>query len=140
VRTSALRCSRKFGFSEWRRGPYARVLVRRAYKPSCEPLTLGTGNPAGSEEAPLDNDLYGGEQTVSRLKDLAERLLDHDYHLEVDSDKPRLFLGELPTDIPAEISVPEGMVLLGGLLRVGPYRSEPDAQVIVEAQAEPEGV
>jgi hypothetical protein len=98
------------------------------------------GNPACLEEAALDNDPHGGERNVSRLKDLAERLLDHDYHLEVDSDKPRLFLGELPTDIPADIPVPEGMLLLGGLRRVGPYRSEPDAQVILEAEAEPEGV
>jgi len=88
----------------------------------------------------LDNDPYGGERNASHLKDLAERLLDHDYHLEVDSDKPRLFLGELPTDIPAQIPVPEGMLLLGGLRRVDPYRSEPDAQVILEAEAEPEGV
>ena len=88
----------------------------------------------------MDNDPYGGERNASRLKDLAERLLDHDYHVEVDSDKPRLFLGELPTDIPAEIPVPEGMVLLGGLRRVGPYRSEPDAQVILEAEEEPKGV
>jgi hypothetical protein len=84
----------------------------------------------------LDNDPYGGERNVSRLKDLAERLLDHDYHTGADYDRPRLFLGELPADIP----VPEGMLLLGGLRRVGPYRSEPDAQVILEAQVEPEGV
>jgi len=88
----------------------------------------------------LDNDPYGGERNASRLKDLAERLLDHDYHLGADYDKPRLFLGELPTDIPADIPVPEGMLLLGGLRRVGPYRSEPDAQVILEAHAEPEDV
>ena len=53
----------------------------------------------------MDNDPYGGERNASRLKDLAERLLDHDYHVEVDYDKPRLFLGELPTDLPAEIPV-----------------------------------
>ena len=88
----------------------------------------------------MDNDPYGGERNASRLKDLAERLLDHDYHVEVDYDKPRLFLGELPTDLPAEIPVPEGMVLLGGLRRVRPWWGETDAQVILEAEAEPEGV
>lgn len=88
----------------------------------------------------MDSDPYGGERTASRLKDLAERLLDHDYHVEMDYDKPRLFLGEIPTDIPAEIPIPEGMVLLGGLRRVGPFRSEPDAQVILEAEVEPEDV
>ncbi len=74
----------------------------------------------------MDNDFYNDEQDISRLKDLAERLLDYDYHVEVDSDKPRLFLGELPTDLPAEIPVPEGMVLLGGLRRVSPWRGETD--------------
>ncbi len=48
----------------------------------------------------MDNDSYGDERYISRLKDLAERLLDHGYHLEVDSDKPQLFLGELPTATP----------------------------------------
>jgi len=88
----------------------------------------------------LDNDPYGGERNVPRLKDLAERLLDYDYHVEVDSDKPQLFLGELPTDLPAEIPVPEGMVLLGGLRRVRPWGGETDSQVILEAEVEPEGV
>lgn len=88
----------------------------------------------------MDNDPYNDEQDISRLKDLAERLLDYDYHVEVDSDKPRLFLGELPTDLPAEIPVPEGMVLLGGLRRVSPWRGDTDAQVILEAVAEPEDV
>lgn len=88
----------------------------------------------------MNNDPYGDEQNVSRLKDLAERLLDYDYHVEVDSDKPQLFLGEIPTDLPAEIPVPEGMVLLGGLRRVSPWRGDTDAQVILEAGAEPEGV
>ena len=41
----------------------------------------------------MDNGPYGGEQSVPRLKDLAERLLVHDYQVEVDYDKPRLFLG-----------------------------------------------
>jgi hypothetical protein len=36
--------------------------------------------------------------------------------------------------------VPEGMVLLGGLRRVRPWWGETDAQVILEAEAEPEGV
>ena len=115
-------------------------MVRLAYNPSREPLTLGMGNPASLEEAALDNDPYGGERNASRLKDLAERLLDHDYHVDADYDKPLLFLEELPTDIPADIPVPEGMVVLGGLRRVGPYRSEPDAQVILETEAEPESV
>ncbi len=88
----------------------------------------------------MDNEPYGGERNASRLKDLAERLLDHDYHVEVDYDKPRLFLGKLPTDLPAEIPVPEGMVLLGGLRRVRPWWGETDAQVILEAEAGPEGV
>ena len=88
----------------------------------------------------MDNDPYGGERNVPRLKDLAERLLDHDYHVEVDYDKPRLFLGELPTDLPAEIPVPEGMVLLGGLRRVRPWWGETDMQVILETEAGPEGV
>ena len=88
----------------------------------------------------MNNDPYGGERNVSRLKDLAERLLDYNYHVEVDSDKPQLFLGELPTDLPAEIPVPEGMVLLGGLRRVRPWWSETDAQIILEAETEPEGV
>ena len=88
----------------------------------------------------MDNDPNGGERNASRLKDLAERLLDHDYHMEVDSDKPRLFLGELPTDLPADIPVPEDMILLGSLRRVSPWRGDPEAQVILEAQAEPEGV
>ncbi len=61
-------------------------------------------------------------------------------HVDTDSEKPHLFLGELPTDLPAEIPVPEGMVLLGGLRRVSPWRGETDAQVILEAEVEPEGV
>ena len=88
----------------------------------------------------MDSDPFGGERNLPRLKDLAERLLDHDYHVEVDSDRPRLFLGELPTDIPADIPIPEGMALLGGLRLVRPYRGEPDAQVILEAEAGPEAV
>ena len=88
----------------------------------------------------MDNNPYGGERNVSRIKDLAERLLDYDYHVETDYDRPRLFLGELPTDLPAQIPVPEGMVLLGGLRRVSPWRGDPDAQVILESEAEPEGV
>jgi hypothetical protein len=88
----------------------------------------------------MDNDPSGNERNVPRLKDLAERLLDHDYHVEVDYDKPRLFLEELPTDLPAEIPVPEGMVLLGGLRRVRPWWGETDAQVILETEAGPEGV
>ena len=88
----------------------------------------------------MDKDSYGDERNLSRLKDLAERLLDYDYHVDTDTDEPRLFLGELPTDLPAEIPVPEGMVLLGGLRRVSPWRGEPEAQVILEAEAEPEGV
>ena len=88
----------------------------------------------------MDNGPYGGERNASRFKDLAERLLDHDYHVEVDYDKPRLFLGELPTDLPGEIPVPEGMVLLGGLRRVRPWWGETDAQVILETEAGPEGV
>lgn len=88
----------------------------------------------------MDNVPYGDERDASRLKDLAERLLDHDHHVEVDYDAPRLFLGKLPTDLPARIPVPEGMVLLGGLRRVRPWWGETDAQVILEAEAEPEGV
>ena len=88
----------------------------------------------------MDNGPYGGERNASRLKDLAERLLDHDYHVEVDYEKPRLFLGELPTDLPAEIPVPEDMALLGGLRRVRPWWGETDAQVILEAEAGPGGV
>jgi hypothetical protein len=88
----------------------------------------------------LDNDPYGGEGNASRIKDLAERLLDYDYHVDTDSDKPQLFLGELPTDLPAEIPVPEGMILLGSLRRLSPWQGELDAQVILEAEAEPEGV
>lgn len=83
---------------------------------------------------------YGDGQNLSRLKDLAERLLDYDHHTDAGSEKPRLFLGELPTDLPAEIPVPEGMVLLGGLRRVSPWRGEPEAQVVLEAEAGPEGV
>lgn len=60
--------------------------------------------------------------------------------VDTDSDKPRLFLGKLPTDLPAEIPVPEGMVLLGGLRRKSPWRGETDAQVILEAGVKPEGV
>ena len=88
----------------------------------------------------MDNDPYGGERNASGLKDLAERLLDHYYHADTDTDKPQLFLGELPSDLPADIPVPEGMVLLGGLRRVSPWWSEPNAQIILEAEAEPEGV
>ena len=88
----------------------------------------------------MDNDSYSDERNLSRLKDLAERLLDYDYHMEAEPDKPRLFLGELPTDLPTEIPVPEGLVLLGGLRRVSPWRGEPDAQVVLEAEAEPEDV
>jgi len=88
----------------------------------------------------LDNDPHGGERNASLLKDLAERLLDHDYHVEVDYERPRLFLGELPTGLPAEIPVPEGMVLLGGLHRVRSWWGETDAQVILETEADPEGV
>ena len=88
----------------------------------------------------MDNDPHGGERTASRIKDLAERLLDSDYHAEVDYDKPRQFLGELPTDLPAEIPVPAGMVLMGGLRRVRPWWGETDAQVILEAEAGPGGV
>jgi hypothetical protein len=84
----------------------------------------------------LDNNPYGGERNVSRIKDLAERLLDYDYHVETDYDRPRLFLGELPTNLPAQIPGPEGMVLLGGLRRVSPWRGDPDTQVILEAEAE----
>jgi len=68
----------------------------------------------------LDNDPYGDERNLYRLKDLAERLLDYNYHVEADPDKPRLFLGELPTDLPAEIPVPEGFALLGGVLPKSP--------------------
>jgi hypothetical protein len=88
----------------------------------------------------LDNDPYGDEQNISRLKDLAERLLDYDYYVDTDSGKPQLFLGELPTDLPADIPVPEGLILLGGLRRRNPWQREPDAQVILEAEAEPGGV
>ena len=88
----------------------------------------------------MDNDPHGGERNAPRLKDLAERLLDRYYLAEVDSDKPRLFLGELPTDLPAEIPVPEGMVLLGGVRWEGPWRGGPEAEVILEAGAEPGGV
>ena len=88
----------------------------------------------------MDNDSYSDEQNSSRLKDLAERLLDYDYYVDTDSDKPRLFLGELPTDLLAEIPVPEGLVLLGGLRRRSPWHGEPDAEVILEAGVEPEGV
>jgi hypothetical protein len=88
----------------------------------------------------LDNDPYGAERNLSRLKDLAERLLDHDYHTEAEPDKPRLFLGELPSDLPTEIPVPEGLVLLGGVRRVSPCRGGPEAEVVLEAEAEPEDV
>jgi hypothetical protein len=88
----------------------------------------------------LDNDPCGAERNLSRLKDLAERLLDHDYHSEAEPDKPRLFLGELPSDLPTEIPVPEGLVLLGGVRRVSPWRGGPEAEVVLEAEAEPEDV
>ena len=88
----------------------------------------------------MDNDPYSDERNLSRLKDLAERLLDYDYHVEAEPDKPRLFLGELPTDLPTEIPVPEGLVLLGGVRRVSPWRGGPEAEVVLEAEAEPEDV
>ena len=88
----------------------------------------------------MDNDPHGGERNASLLKDLAERLLDHDYHVEVDYERPRLFLGELPTGLPAEIPVPAGMVLLGGLRRVRPWWGETNAQVILETKTDSEGV
>jgi hypothetical protein len=115
--------SPKFGvFERCRRDSCARGLARGAYKASREPLTFDVVKTRVlARRVALDNDPYGGERNVPRLKDLAERLLDYDYHVEVDSDKPQLFLGELPTDLPAEIPVPEGMVLLGGLRRVRPW-------------------
>ena len=72
-----------------------------------EPLAFDVGNHPCAQEVVLDNALYGDEQNVSRLKDLAERLLDSDHHANRDSDKPWLFLGEPPTDLPAQITVPE---------------------------------
>ncbi len=88
----------------------------------------------------MDDAPYGDERNLSRLKDLAERLLDYSHHADTDSDGPQLFLGELPTDLPADIPVPEGMVLLGGLRQEIPWRGETDAQVILETEADPEGV
>ncbi len=88
----------------------------------------------------MDNDPYDDERNLSRLKDLAERLLDHSYHVEGDSDKPRLFLGELPTGLPVDIPVPDGTVLLGGLRRASPWRGGYDVEVILEAEAEPGGL
>ena len=88
----------------------------------------------------MDNDTYTDERTLSRRKGLAERRLDYDYRVEAEPDGPRLFLGERPTDLPTEIPVPEGFVLLGSLRRVRPWRGEPDAQVVLEAEVEPEDV
>jgi hypothetical protein len=59
----------------------------------------------------LDNGPYGGEQSVPRLKDLAERLLVHDYHVEVDYDKPRLFLGLRLQVVPGQ----DGSVAMTGV-------------------------
>jgi hypothetical protein len=36
----------------------------------------------------LDTDPYSDERNLSRLKDLAERLLDYDYHVEGGKQKP----------------------------------------------------
>lgn len=82
----------------------------------------------------------GDELNPTRLKDLAERLLDYEFHAEAGSDRPRLFLGEIPTGLPAEIPVPVGVVLLGGLRRESRWRGETDAEVILEAEAEPRAV
>ncbi|MGI9050687.1 MAG: hypothetical protein ACR2GU_15150 [Rubrobacteraceae bacterium] len=90
----------------------------------------------------MDNEPLAGEQRISRLKDLAERLLDYDYEVDSDAEKPRLFLGELPEDLsenlPAEIPIPEDLTLLGGLLRKYPWRSEEEAEIILETEKSPE--
>ena len=86
----------------------------------------------------MDNEPFVSGRDAARLKDLAERLLDYDYEVDSDTERPRLFLGELPEDLPARIHVPEDMTLLGGLRRKDPWRSGVDAEVILETGMPPE--
>lgn len=48
-------------------------------------------------------------------------------------EEPRLFAGEVPEDVAAEVPVPEGLTVVGGMVRSEAWRGEPETQVVLDA-------
>lgn len=88
---------------------------------------------------PYDNETPPPEENGPDFSTLALRLLAIDYLGEPQEEPPRLFVGRLPDDRPEEIPVPEGLTLVGSMIRRG-WRGEPETEVILDAAMPAESV
>ena len=81
------------------------------------------------EQRPRPSVPDGGEPT---LRALALRLLTSEAPRSAVAEQPRLFVGRLPENLPVEIPVPEGFVIVGSVVR-GERVGEPAIEVVLDA-------
>lgn len=78
----------------------------------------------------------GGDD--ARLRELAERLLDLRLRADPEEERPKLFVGRPPEGLSGEIPVPEGLTVVGGVVR---YRAGREMVVVLLAsEMDPERV
>lgn len=71
----------------------------------------------------------------ARVLDLALRLLAQEDPVSRMVEKPRIFVGRLPEDLPVEISIPDGFAVVGSLVRDehDPY-DDPAIEIVLDAR------
>ena len=55
-------------------------------------------------------------------------------------NESRLFTGDQPEDLSSELPIPEGMTVVGGIVRSGLRRGEPETEVLIDAPVRAEAV
>ncbi len=55
-------------------------------------------------------------------------------------NESRLFAGDQPEDLSSELPIPEGMTVVGGIVRSGLRRGEPETEVLIDAPVRAEAV
>ncbi len=71
----------------------------------------------------------------ARVLDLVLRLLAQEDPVSRTVEKPRIFVGRLPEDLPVEISIPDGFAVVGSLVRdeTDPY-DDPAIEIVLDAR------
>ena len=80
----------------------------------------------------------GGWREGNPWHELALRLLSDGPHGA--RDETRLFTGDQPEDLSTQLPVPEGMTVVGGIVRSGLRHGEPETEVVIDAPVSAEAV
>lgn len=87
-----------------------------------------------------ERDGVGGREDEKLWRELALRLLSGVEPAGVREMQPYPFVGEMPQELDAEIPVPDGLSLVGGLVRHDRWHGAGDTEVVLDASTAPEAV